>query len=48
MIKRPASKDSLESWMKEQLFAELGEAGGLTMAIRPPKGVQFYDRKLRR
>ena len=34
--------------LKEQLFAELGEAGGLTMPIRPPKGVQFYDRKLRR
>jgi len=30
------------------MFAELAEAGGLTMPIRPPKGVQFYDRKLRR
>ena len=34
--------------LKEQLFAEPDEAGALTMPIRPPKGVQFYDRKLRR
>ncbi len=34
--------------MKEQLFKELGDSGGLTMPLRPPKGVQFYDRKLPR
>ena len=34
--------------MKNQLFAELAEAGGLIMPIRVPKGIQFYDRKLRR
>lgn len=34
--------------MKNQLFDELEASGGLQMPIRPPKGVQFYDRKLRR
>ena len=27
---------------------EVAESGGLVMPLRPPKGVQFYDRKLRR
>jgi N-acetylglucosamine-6-sulfatase len=32
--------------MREQLFTELAASGGLEMPLRPPKGVQFYDRKL--
>ncbi len=34
--------------MREQLFRELRASGGLNLPIREPKGVQFYDRKLRR
>ena len=34
--------------MREQLFTEMAASGGLTMPLRPPKGVPFYDRKLRR
>ncbi len=33
--------------MRQQLFKELGESGGLQLPIHPPKGVQFYDRKLK-
>ncbi|HJN82383.1 MAG TPA: DUF4976 domain-containing protein, partial [Verrucomicrobiota bacterium] len=47
LIRVPAFAERA-SKMKNQLFAELAEAGGLIMPIRPPKGVQFYDRKLRR
>jgi len=47
LIRVPAFSD-LADKLKNQLFAELGEMGGLTMPIRPPKDFQFYDRKLRR
>ena len=47
LIRVPAFAETAEK-MKRQLFAEMAEAGGLTMPIRPPKGAQFYDRKLRR
>ena len=47
LIRVPAFAERA-SKMKNQLFAELAEAGGLIMPIRPPRGIQFYDRKLRR
>ncbi len=47
LIRIPAFNE-LASNLKKQLFNELGEMGGLSMPIRPPKDFQFYDRKLRR
>ena len=47
LIRVPAFAE-LADKLKKQLFTELGEMGGLTMPIRPPKDFQFYDRKLRR
>jgi Arylsulfatase A and related enzymes len=47
LIRVPAFAE-LADKLKNQLFTELGEMGGLTMPIRPPKDFQFYDRKLRR
>jgi N-acetylglucosamine-6-sulfatase len=47
LIRIPAFNE-LASNLKNQLFNELGEMGGLSMPIRPPKDFQFYDRKLRR
>ena len=47
LIKLPTFQEKVET-MRTQLFDELEASGGLQMPIRPPKGVQFYDRKLRR
>ncbi|MDP6526189.1 MAG: sulfatase [Kiritimatiellia bacterium] len=45
LINIPAYKKQIEE-LKTQLFAELEASGGLNIPIRPPKGVEFYDRKL--
>ncbi|MDA7509828.1 sulfatase, partial [bacterium] len=47
LIKIPAYQEQILS-MRSQLFQELDASGGLVLPVRPPKGVQFYDRKLRR
>mgnify|MGYP001593579952 FL=1 len=47
LIKIPAYQEQILS-MRSQLFQELDASGGLVLPMRPPKGVQFYDRKLRR
>ncbi len=47
LIRVPAYRDRVAA-LRAQLFEELGRSGGLVMPVRPPKGVQFYDRKLRR
>ena len=47
LIDIPAFANQIES-MRTQLFEELDASGGLVLPIRPPKGVQFYDRKLQR
>ena len=45
LIRVPAYQATIAA-MREQLFTELAASGGLEMPLRPPKGVQFYDRKL--
>ncbi len=47
LINIPAYKNRIQH-MRTQLFEELDASGGLVLPVRPPKGVQFYDRKLRR
>jgi N-acetylglucosamine-6-sulfatase len=47
LIKIPAYQDQV-SHLRDQMFRELAISGGLIMPVRPPKGDQFYDRKLRR
>lgn len=47
LIDIPHFKEEIAK-LREQLFKELEESGGLNLPIRPPKGVQFYDRKLSR
>lgn len=47
LIDIPAFAEQIAS-MRSQLFEELNASGGLVLPIRPPKGVQFYDRKLQR
>lgn len=47
LINIPSYKEQILS-MRSQLFHELDASGGLVLPVRPPKGVQFYDRKLRR
>jgi N-acetylglucosamine-6-sulfatase len=47
LINIPSYKEQILS-MRTQLFQELDASGGLVLPVRPPKGVQFYDRKLRR
>ena len=47
LINIPSYKQQILS-MRTQLFQELDASGGLVLPVRPPKGVQFYDRKLRR
>ncbi|MFP6905171.1 MAG: sulfatase [Verrucomicrobiota bacterium] len=47
LIRVPAYRATIEA-MRNQLFRELAASGGLDMPVRPPKGVQFYDRKLPR
>lgn len=46
LIRVPAFQEQIAT-MRTQLFTELEESGGLILPVRPPKGVQFYDRKLR-
>lgn len=45
LIDLPQFQSRIES-LRTQLFDELESSGALTMPIRRPKGVQFYDRKL--
>ena len=47
LIDIPHFKDEIAK-LRQQLFKELSERNALNLPIRPPKGVQFYDRKLRR
>ena len=47
LINIPSYKDQILN-MRTQLFEELEVSGGLVLPVRPPKGVQFYDRKMRR
>ena len=46
LIRVPAYQETI-SYLREKLFSELSDLNGLTMPLRPPKGIQFYDRKLR-
>ena len=46
LIQVPAYRERIDA-MREQMFREFATSGGLTMPIRPPKGEQFYDRKLK-
>ena len=46
LIQLPQYKE-ITTQLRNQLFSELESSGGLNMPIRPPKGEQFYDRKLR-
>jgi N-acetylglucosamine-6-sulfatase len=45
LINVPAYRDQIEA-LKSQMFEELERSGGLQVPVRPPKGTQFYDRKL--
>lgn len=47
LIRVPHYQEKIEE-MRTRLFEKLGESGGLTIPVRPPKGVQFYDRKVGR
>ena len=47
LIQVPAYREQIVQ-LRGQMFRELQMSGGLTMPVRPPKGDQFYDRKLRR
>ena len=47
LIKVPAYQENIAA-LREQMFSEFALSGGLTMPLRPPKGEQFYDRKLPR
>ena len=47
LIQVPAYKEQIVQ-LRNQMFKELKTSGGLTVPIRPPKGDQFYDRKLPR
>ena len=47
LINIPGFADQIVT-MRERLFESLETSGGLVLPIRPPKGVQYYDRKLRR
>ena len=47
LIRVPAYQARIAE-LRDQLFRELGERGGLTMPLRPPKGDPYHDRKLRR
>lgn len=47
LIDIPSFAGQIES-MRTQLFEELDASGGLVLPVRPPKGIQFYDRKLQR
>ncbi len=47
LIDVPAFQDRIQT-MRNQLFEEMAGSGGLTMPLRPPKGVPFHDRKLKR
>ena len=47
LIRVPAYQERILE-LREQLFDELDETGGLSIPIRRPKNEQFYDRKLRR
>jgi N-acetylglucosamine-6-sulfatase len=47
LIRVPAYKERILE-LREKLFNELDQTGGLSIPIRRPKNEQFYDRKLRR
>ena len=46
LIQIPQYKKKIEN-LRNQLFNELEISNGLNMPIRPPKGDQFYDRKIK-
>ena len=46
LIQIPQYKKKIEN-LRNQLFNELELSNGLNMPIRPPKGDQFYDRKIK-
>ena len=46
LIQIPHYRDKIET-LRKQLFSELELSNGLNMPIRPPKGDQFYDRKIK-
>jgi N-acetylglucosamine-6-sulfatase len=46
LIDIPAYQEQIAK-LRAQLFEELSASGGLQLPIRVPKGVQFYDRKVR-
>lgn len=46
LIQLPQYNETITK-LRNQLFSELEKSGGLNMPIRPPKGDQYYDRKLR-
>ena len=46
LIQIPQYKKKIET-LRNQLFDELQLSNGLNMPIRPPKGDQFYDRKIK-
>ncbi len=47
LIRLPAYRQQI-ILLRDQMFKELAASGGLVMPVRPPKGDQFYDRKLPR
>jgi N-acetylglucosamine-6-sulfatase len=47
LIRLPAYRQQIVL-LRDQMFKELAASGGLVMPVRPPKGDQFYDRKLPR
>jgi N-acetylglucosamine-6-sulfatase len=47
LIRLPAYQQQI-ILLRDQMFKELATSGGLVMPVRPPKGDQFYDRKLPR
>ena len=46
LIQIPHYRNKIET-LRNQLFSELELSNGLNMPIRPPKGDQFYDRKIK-
>ena len=46
LIQIPHYRDKIET-LRKQLFSELELSNGLKMPSRPPKGDQFYDRKIK-
>ena len=47
LIDVPAYQERVDA-LRDQLFRELEESGGLHIPLRPPRGDPFHDRKLKR